>query len=99
MYPGAPYLGPNPLSGPSPVVAIPVNQVEGLVPPEAHLLDYDVSGNLIYEGFAPSGSLTSSPVWAIRKNTYNGAGQLVSQQTATGGGAVIWDNRAALAYS
>lgn len=72
-------------------------------PPEAWTkrYDYDGSGNLIYEGWAPAftGAATSAAVWAIRKFTYSGS-NLTTIQWADGDerNNNVWDNRASLTY-
>lgn len=64
-------------------------------------LDYDGEGNLIYQGEAEAGSAKSSPVWAIKKFTYDGNGALIDVQWANGSTdkVNIWDDRASLTYS
>lgn len=61
--------------------------------------DYDGSNNLIYEGWAAPGSLTTDAVWAIRKMTYTGT-NVVLKQWANGNTAQanVWNNRASLTY-
>ena len=49
-----------------------------------------------YSGTAASGSLTSQSVWTITKITYNSAGTISAQTTATN---AVWDNRLTLSYS
>lgn len=61
--------------------------------------DYDGSNNLIYEGWAMPGELSSAASWAIVKNTYTGSNLTQSQWCAGNPELVnIWDNRAALTY-
>lgn len=59
------------------------------------LYDYDVGGNLIYEGWAPCGIATAAAAWAIRKNTMSGS-NLAATQWADGNTNMdnVWDNRA-----
>jgi len=67
-------------------------------PPNLALIkayDYDVGGNLIYEGWAVPGTATSAAAWSIRKNSYTGS-NLTLTQWANGNSAFVnvWDNRA-----
>lgn len=63
--------------------------------------DYDVGGNLIYEGYALSSPApgTAAAVWAIKRYTWV-ANNLTAAEWADGNTSLdnIWDNRAALAY-
>ncbi len=43
-------------------------------------LDYDGSGNLIYEGLAYPGEGKAAAAWQIRKLTYDGASNLTDVQ-------------------
>ena len=69
-----------------------------------HRPDYDGDGNLLYEGWAPTGSATSAAAWVIKGYSYD-TGKLILTQWATpcvGGdkslsGAAAWDDRASLA--
>ena len=65
------------------------------------LMDYDVSGNMIYVGIAHPREATTDAVWQIRKLGYDGSGNLTSILYANGYKRFdqIWDNRAALSYS
>jgi len=49
-----------------------------------------------YSGTAATGSLTSQAVWTIIKITYNTAGTISAQATATN---AVWDDRLSLSYS
>jgi len=61
--------------------------------------DYDVDGNVVYEGWAAPGQETSAAAWAICKRVYS-AGRLVAEYwTANANETAIWDNRAALTYA
>jgi len=66
------------------------------------IFDYDVGGNLIYEGWARAqlNAPTSRPCWAIRATTYGAAGPL-AQRWAGGDSKEqwIWDARATLSYA
>jgi len=64
-------------------------------------LDYDVNGNLIYQGQAVPGSAKSAAVWKIKKFTYDGSSNLTDIQFADGNNDFdnIWNNRASLNYS
>lgn len=62
--------------------------------------DYDASGNLIYEAWAVPGSSTSSAVWLVAKNSYDGSNNLTTIQWAgTADFNQIWDNHLSLSYS
>jgi hypothetical protein len=63
--------------------------------------DYDGSGNMIYTGWAQTGTLSSESNWRIMKQTFNGSSQLTDIQWPNGSTAFsfVWDNRAALTYS
>jgi hypothetical protein len=76
------------------------------LPPQfavSKLYDYDATPNLIYEGWAKSGSLPSSPVWAIKKYVYVGANLTQELWANVIEGRVtnnnIWDNRVNLIYA
>lgn len=64
--------------------------------------DYDVDGNLIYEGWAQSaiGLATSAAVWAVRRHTY-ASGKLTVSEWASGRRAekFKWDDRGTLTYA
>lgn len=64
-------------------------------------LDWVGGTNPIYIGLAAPGSTTSSPVWQIRKFTYDGSGNLLSVLYAGGTAAYtsVYDDRASLSYS
>lgn len=64
-------------------------------------IEYDGSGNAIYIGLAPVGSLTSAPVWQVQKLTYDGSNRFIYNQFADGDDAFdnIYDDRASLNYS
>lgn len=63
--------------------------------------DYDGSNNMIYEGWASPGALSSQARWAIVKYSLVGSNTVLSQYPTITGPEMtaIWDNRAALAYS
>lgn len=63
--------------------------------------DYDVNGNLIYQGSAVPGSSKASALWKISKLIYNGNNQLTDIQLADGDILEnnIWNDRASLNYS
>ena len=66
---------------------------------EIKTLEYDGTGNLLYKGSAPAGSLKSEPSWNIEKFIYNGEGNLTDVQATVGGlGDNVWDDRASLSY-
>jgi YD repeat-containing protein len=64
------------------------------------LLDYDAQGNVIYVGYASPGSLSSQPVWRIKKMNYDAAGNLISVKYADGDLNFdnVWDDRENLTY-
>ena len=63
-------------------------------------LDYDGSGNLIYQGQAVPGSAKSAAVWKITKFTYSGS-NLTDTEWADGNHYEdnVWNDRASLSYS
>ena len=63
--------------------------------------EYDGNSLLIYFADAAPGSLTSAPVWRIRKLTYDGNGNFVSMTwpSASTASTFIWDNRSTYSYS
>jgi len=65
------------------------------------LLEYDISGHLIYVGAATPGSATSATKWQILKFTYDGGGNMTSQLWAAGSAAFdkIWDDKGNYQYS
>lgn len=65
------------------------------------LFDYDVSGNLIYQGWSQPGQATSASTWRLKKLTYNGSNQLTNIQYASGSPSFtfVWDNRTSYTYS
>jgi YD repeat-containing protein len=58
--------------------------------------DYDASGNMIYTGWAQTGSATSDAAWRIMQQTFNGSNQLTDVKWPNGSTAfnAIWDSRA-----
>jgi len=62
--------------------------------------DYDVNSNMIYEGWAHPGALTTDAVWAIKKNVFVGT-NLVQELWAGGNTNYdkVWANRASLIYA
>jgi len=64
------------------------------------VLDYDGSGNVIYQGKARPGSLKSQAKWQIKKFTYSGS-NLTDVQFAGGKDAFayVWNDRNSLSYS
>jgi len=63
-------------------------------------IDYDGSGNIIYQGKALPGASKASAVWQIKKLVYSGSN--VSDIQWADGDILfdnIWDNRAGLSYS
>lgn len=63
--------------------------------------DYDGNGNMIYTGWAQTGTATSDASWRIMQQTFNGLNQLTDVKWPGGstGFGSIWDNRASLSYS
>lgn len=63
-------------------------------------LDYDVDGNVVYQGSAAAGSSKAASVWRIVKMVY-ASGNLTDVQYADGNINFdnVWDNRASLNYS
>lgn len=64
-------------------------------------LEKDINGNPLYIGCAVPGTLTSDPLWQIRKLTWDLSGFPTDIQYANGtrSFAAVWDNRASLSYS
>lgn len=62
---------------------------------------YDASSNVEYLGYALPGSATSSPVWLIKKMSYDVSNRFTGSTFADGNSEFdnIWDNRASLTYS
>jgi len=62
---------------------------------------YDGDGNVLYEGWAVPGSVTSAAVWIIATHEYD-ASQRITATKWTGTPAAdfvsIWDNRTSLTY-
>ena len=87
---------------------IPINQGPGYGPyvpntdvtqiQSDQLYDYDGSGNAIYIGTLNVGAVNNpaSPVWNIKKFTYNGSSQLTNTQFANN---AIWNNRTSTIYA
>jgi len=67
----------------------------------SELLEYDVNGNMVYMGEAPTGAPTNLPYWRIRKMTYDNNGNITSQLWAEGSleFMFVWDNRTLYTYS
>lgn len=65
-------------------------------PAVRHEVDYDVNGNVIYEGYANPGTLTSDSRWFILRHAYNVSNQFLKTQSARD---VIYDNRASISYT
>jgi hypothetical protein len=63
-------------------------------------LEYDVNGNLVYIGIAASGTLTSQPLWFIKKLIWSGT-SLTDMQCANGQITFdkTWDLRSTYNYS
>lgn len=60
-------------------------------------LDYQGGTNVVYIGFAVSGSLTSEPKWIICKFIYDASSNVTQIDVAPENS--IWDNRTSLTYS
>lgn len=61
---------------------------------------YDqVSATISYSGMANPGSLTSNPVWRIRKIEASGSDVVVTFANGSDAFNQIWDNRLILSYS
>ena len=59
--------------------------------------DYDANNNLIYAGYADTGTATSASGWYVEKYTYDANGNVTTIQTAPW--PSIWDNRTSLTYT
>lgn len=79
----------------------PVRIIGQVIPANVTEIDYDVNSNPLYLGKAVPGTATSSPLWQIRKFTYDINSNLTVIQFANGTNdfTQIWDNRASLPYS
>lgn len=69
-------------------------------------IDYDASGNAIYQGWAQPGTATSALFWRLVKNTYDGSDRFTASgfpQDVNGnpscGFAFAWDSRTSYSYS
>lgn len=64
--------------------------------------DYDVTGNLIYEGWALASldSAVTDAEWAIRKFTYDASNRVTLMEWCDGNRMAdnVWNDRATLAY-
>lgn len=63
-------------------------------------IDYDVSNNPIYLGWAAPGSSESATVWRIARNTFTGS-NMMARNFPSGSPAFgySWTNRASYSYS
>lgn len=63
-------------------------------------VDWDASGNPIYQGWALTGTATSAATWRIVKNNYDASSQFTDSSFPNGSPAFsfVWDNRASLTY-
>lgn len=68
--------------------------------PYAQQVDF-VNDNVIYKGWADTGTTTSTPAWRIQKITFVGTDEDVVIEWADGNGNFdnVWDNRASLTYT
>jgi YD repeat-containing protein len=68
---------------------------------QAVQIDYAGTPNIVYQGAAAAGTLTSDSAWQISKNTYDENGNLLSITWAGGTTEYLssWDDRASLTYS
>lgn len=59
------------------------------------LIDYDASGNAIYQGWAKPGTASSASTWRIKKNAYDGSNQFTGSTFPSGSPAFafVWDSR------
>ena len=65
------------------------------------LLDYLTGTDPIYVGKSYPGASTASPVWQIKKLTYDGNGNVtaVEYSGSSPNATSVWDNRASLTYA
>lgn len=63
--------------------------------------DYDGSGNMIYTGWAQTGTASSDPNWRIMQQTFNGTNQMTDIKWPNGSTSYnfIWDSRSSYSYS
>lgn len=63
--------------------------------------DYDINGNMIYTGWAQTGTDSSSTGWRIMQQTFNASNQLTDIKWPSGSTAYgfIWDSRTGYSYS
>ncbi len=77
--------------------------------PQKKLYAYDANNNMIYEGWADPGVLSSEPKWAIRKATFDGNNNMIMERFAFASGSLlqgskntqkifVWDNRTTYDY-
>lgn len=57
--------------------------------------EYDISGNVVYAGYAPRGLSTSATGWLLQKFTVDGSNQVTARQIAYDS----WANRGAATYA
>lgn len=64
-------------------------------------IDYDVSNNPIYLGWAQAGTATSDLKWRIVQNTYDGSNRFTGSGFPNGSPSFTfsWANRASYAFS
>lgn len=65
------------------------------------MLDYDINGNVIYYGRAPTGTPIGDAAWQLRKLSYDAAGNLLDTLWANGTKLFDqpWTARVGLSYS
>jgi len=68
--------------------------------PYAQQVDF-VNEDVIYKGWAETGTITSLPLWRIQKITFVGTDEDVTIEWADGNGNFdnVWDSRAGLTYT
>lgn len=65
-------------------------------PSVRHEVDYDANGNVIYEGYAPPGTLVSNPPWFILNHIYDVSNKYLRTLSIRN---AIYANRAGLTYT
>lgn len=95
-----PTIGQKTMANSSPVVlavdqgAIPVNILSG--GDTVNKVAYDISDTTIYIGTAPLGTLTSLPLWLIKRVTLVGGEPTFTEWSLA---TAIWDNRTSTTYT
>jgi len=82
------------------------NEIESMIrnEPFSYRTAYDANSNVLYEGWAVPGALTSAAVWIIATHEYDASNRITATLWAQTTGSPpadfdqIWDNRTSLTY-